>query len=102
MIWSRQSAPRLVLGHHASAPRMLPFLARPVALHGREIHQHKHVIGVTGQGKSKLLASMFAQLHSQGIGCGVIDPHSDLALDCLRLLIDRGERVDGGATRPVH
>jgi hypothetical protein len=76
-------------------------VTRPVALDGRAIHQHKHVIGLTGQGKSKLLASMFAQLHTQGIACGLIDPHSDLALDCLRLLIEGGERVDGGGERPV-
>jgi hypothetical protein len=102
MIWSRPASPRLVLGHeHAVAGWRLPFVTRPVALEGRAIHQHKHVIGLTGQGKSKLLASMFAQLHSQGIACGLIDPHSDLALDCLRLLVEGGERVDGGGERPV-
>jgi len=37
-------------------------------------------------GKSKLLASMFAQLVSQGTPCGLIDPHADLALDALALL----------------
>lgn len=32
---------------------------RPFRLTGSEIATHKHVIGVTGQGKSKLLASMY-------------------------------------------
>lgn len=102
MIWSRPASPRLVLGHERAAGGWhLPFVTRPVALEGRAIHQHKHVIGLTGQGKSKLLASMFVQLHRQGIACGLVDPHSDLALDCLRLLVEAGERVDGGGERPV-
>lgn len=99
--WRRQSSTRLVLGQQVGPGRGLPFHARSVILRDDEIHQHRHVIGLTGQGKSKLLASMFAQLHTQGIPCGLIDPHSDLALDSLRLLIDQGERVDGGGERPV-
>jgi hypothetical protein len=91
---------RLVLGH-ARERSVLPFLPRSVSLRGADVHQHKHVIGLTGQGKSKLLASLFAQLHSQGIACGLIDPHSDLALDCLRLLHERGQRLDGVGERPV-
>ncbi|MGE0229246.1 MAG: type IV secretory system conjugative DNA transfer family protein [Dehalococcoidia bacterium] len=50
---------------------------------------HKHVIGTTGVGKSKFLASTFVQLVEQGIGAALIDPHADLAHDVLRLLADR-------------
>jgi len=41
-------------------------------------------------GKSALMASMFVQLHSQGVACALVDPHSDLALDCLGGLADQG------------
>src|SRR4051812_18491940 len=84
--------PRLLLGTRAERRWWQPLIGQPLELRGRAIHQHKHVIGLTGQGKSKLLASLFAQLHTQGIAAGVIDPHGDLARECLRLLIERGER----------
>lgn len=99
MSWSR--SPQLVLGYQRPLPRVAARFARPLTLRGSEIHQHMHVIGLTGQGKSRFLASKFVQLHTQGIACGLIDPHSDLALDCLRLLIERGERLDGSGERPL-
>lgn len=68
----------------------LPFLARPVALSGRQLARHRHVIGVTGQGKSKLMASMVTQLIAQGIGCALVDPQADLALDVLDGLLTMG------------
>lgn len=43
------------------------------------------------------MASMFVQLHSQGVACCLVDPHSDLALDCLRGLLDRGYFASPGA-----
>jgi hypothetical protein len=91
------TSPRLVLGHTRPLPWPLPFGTRPLALEGAEIHQHRWVQGLTGQGKSKLLASIFVQLHRQGIACGLIDPHGDLALDCLGLLHDQGALVDPAA-----
>ena len=36
------------------------------------------------------MASMFVQLHTQGVACALVDPHSDLALDCLGGLADQG------------
>lgn len=84
-------APQLTLGHVHPAPLRLAAFARPVTLGSVEIASHKHIIGLTGQGKSKLLASTFVQLHRQGIACGLIDPHADLALDCLALLIEQGQ-----------
>lgn len=48
------------------------------------------MIGLTGQGKSKFLASLFVQLFKQGIGCALIDPHADLANDILGALTDAG------------
>ncbi len=47
---------------------------------------HTYVVGITGQGKSKLLEHMLFQDITQGRGCGLLDPHSDLASDTLRYL----------------
>lgn len=99
--WRGASPPRLLLGHAQPAHQIWPWGRQPVVLQGDEIHQHRHVIGLTGQGKSKLLASLFVQLHTQGIAGGIIDPHADLARECLRLLAEGGERLDGGGERPV-
>ena len=78
MRWLTRTRPRLHLGH--SGP---PLLGLPYVLTSREIHTHRHVMGLTGQGKSKLLASIFVQLHTQGVACALIDPHADLAHDVL-------------------
>ncbi len=47
---------------------------------------HTYVVGITGQGKSKLLEHTLFQDITQGRGCGLLDPHSDLASDTLRYL----------------
>jgi len=61
---------------------------RQLMLTGSDLAAHKHVMGVSGAGKSKFLASLFVQLLNQGIPCAVIDPHADLARDILALLIE--------------
>jgi hypothetical protein len=48
-----------------------------------------YVIGMSGKGKSKLLEHCLYQDIAAGRGCGLIDPHSLLADDLLRLLITR-------------
>lgn len=47
-------------------------------------------MGVTGGGKSYYLIKKYTDLVMNGIAASLIDPHGDLADDCLRLLIDRG------------
>ncbi len=81
-LFSRQ--PRIHLG------RTGPLGLRPLTLDRRAFAHHKHIIGTTGVGKSALMASLFVQLHTQGIGACLIDPHSDLAIECLGALADRG------------
>ncbi|TAK30921.1 MAG: hypothetical protein EPO21_18445 [Chloroflexota bacterium] len=76
---------RLTLGTYGP-----PLLNLPLALGQDGIATHKHVIGTTGQGKSKLLASLFLQLLHQNIGCALIDPHADLARDVLSSLVATG------------
>jgi hypothetical protein len=50
---------------------------------------HLYVIGMSGKGKSKLLESCLYQDIAAGRSCGLIDPHSLLVDDLLRLLITR-------------
>lgn len=82
----RKSAePRVLLGtaHHTLWPT-------PVRLSLPEIARHKHIIGVSGSGKSTFLASYVVQLIQQGIGTSLIDPQGDLAMLVMRILADQG------------
>lgn len=51
---------------------------------------HTYVVGLTGRGKSKFLQNLIVQDIIAGRGCGVIDPHGDLAKDVLRDLHSKG------------
>jgi len=57
---------------------------------------HMYVIGISGKGKSKLLEHCLYQDIAAGCGCGLIDPHSLLADDLLRLLITKYVLDDPG------
>ena len=50
---------------------------------------HMYAIGMSGKGKSKLLEYCLYQDIAAGRGCGLIDPHSLLVDDLLRLLVTR-------------
>lgn len=84
-LWPTRRRPALTLGTYGP-----PLVNRPFVLDADEVAAHKHVIGLTGQGKSKFLASLFVQLLNQGVGCALIDPHADLATDILGTLVDTG------------
>jgi len=58
-----------------------------------------YVLGITGQGKSKLLEHCLFQDVTTGRGCGLLDPHTDLAHDLLSYLVgvrhfDRSENIE--------
>lgn len=55
-------------------------------LRAQERTTHMYVVGITGQGKSKLLQHCLFQDILAGRGCGVLDPHTDLAGDLLSSL----------------
>lgn len=75
----------LVLG------RTGPFWPFPLfRLRARERATHMYVVGITGQGKSKLLQHCLFQDILAGRGCGVLDPHTDLAQDLLASLAASG------------
>jgi hypothetical protein len=90
--WFAQHGPRLTLGGIPLFPSLalFSFLSLPYSLGAKDTTSHLHVMGLTGMGKSKLLASIASQLILQGGPCAVIDPHADLADDVLRLLLARG------------
>src|SRR5260370_4383494 len=81
----KQHTLAVTLGHWGRFPFRFPFtLTEP------KLKQHRHVMGTTGQGKSKLLAHFTASLILQDVGCCLIDPHADLARDVLAILVDNG------------
>ncbi|WP_146073595.1 type IV secretory system conjugative DNA transfer family protein [Amycolatopsis sp. CA-126428] len=55
-----------------------PGSGRPLVMSPEDRLRHTYVLGVTGVGKSHLLASMVLQEVSQGFGGLVIDPKADL------------------------
>ncbi len=55
-----------------------------------ERHTHLYCIGTTGQGKSKFLEHLLVQDILAAKGCGLIDPHTDLARDTLSHLASVG------------
>jgi hypothetical protein len=60
-----------------------PFGIRRFWVREAERATHTYVVGITGKGKSKLLEHILFQDITQGRGCGVLDPHSDLVEDLL-------------------
>lgn len=58
----------------------------PLYLSLRRFNTHMYVVGASGQGKSKFLQHVLFELATKGHGCGVFDPHSDLASDLLAQL----------------
>src|SRR5438132_139656 len=68
--WPRPSSPTLVLGTSASGSSLFP---KSLKLTDAQIATHKHIIGVSGVGKSKLLESIFLQLVRKGIGVSLIE-----------------------------
>src|SRR3982074_2434659 len=55
-----------------------------------EIAKHKHILGIAGAGKSKLLEAMWLSLHRQGIGATFLDPQGSSAEFLLRALVGQG------------
>src|SRR5215212_7063119 len=65
---------------------MGPFGVFPVFFSLSSFHTHLYAVGASGQGKSKFLQHLLFELTTKGWGCGVFDPHSDLANDLLSQL----------------
>jgi hypothetical protein len=76
--------------------RLLGHTRRRYTLTPQQLKSHFHVIGVSGSGKSRLLAHLYLSLLERGYPATLIDHHGELAELVLRAL------VAGGAfrTRP--
>jgi hypothetical protein len=78
--------PRVVLG--SAGPFIgqwdLGWFKHSLPLH--QLDTHIYVVGRSGKGKSKWLEGLLYQLITQDQGCGLIDPHADLANNLLKLL----------------
>jgi hypothetical protein len=73
--------PQLDLGTYG------PFGLRRCRLPLSDFDTHLYVVGKTKKGKSKFLEHVAHQLITMGQGCGLLDPHSDLADDLLAYLV---------------
>ena len=47
---------------------------------------HSYIVGRSGKGKSKFIEGFLWQLMTLGQGCGLLDPHADLANNLLKML----------------
>ncbi len=70
--------------------RIGPFGVLPYSIPNHARATHMYVIGTTGQGKSKFIESLLVADIRAGRGCGLVDPHTDLARDTLTNLLSRG------------
>ena len=78
--WTKKSSDTVTIGRYG----MFGTRSLSVSLFSQQ--SHLYCVGKSGQGKSKLLLNLLVQLITQNQGCGVIDPHSDLANDLLMQL----------------
>src|SRR5258708_33469092 len=75
----RSNKPSLPLGHTVEGNKL-------VALDGFNFERHKHIIGISGSGKSSCIAAIVVFLLRLNIAFCLIDPHGDLAKLVLTLL----------------
>ena len=72
--------------HHLYIGRSGPWGLWPVTLPLHDFQTHIYTVGQSGVGKSKFLQHILYELTTKDWGCGVLDPHSDLASDLLAQL----------------
>ena len=72
--------------HHLYVGQAGPWGIWPVLMPLRSFQSHIYAVGQSGVGKSKFLQHILFELTTKGHGCGVLDPHSDLASDLLAQL----------------
>ncbi len=84
--WTKRRAERRIpLGTYRAT-----VFRRFLHLSGDETQSHIHVIGKSGSGKSRWLASFYVNLLRAGYTATLIDPHGDLAKLVLQQLVAEG------------
>jgi hypothetical protein len=86
--------PQVVLGTDLARNRQFILTGSPLA-------QSKLISGISGSGKSRLIAGMCVQLLREGIPFSLIDPHEDLGKGILETLIATGFYKDDRAYSKV-
>src|SRR5581483_4953994 len=71
-----------------------PFFRLPLAIPPHAMRSHFHVMGLTGSGKSRFLASLYLQLIDHGLSATLVDPAGDLARLILTHLVASGRYRD--------
>lgn len=92
----RTSPPRLRLGR--IGPWWFP---RPLWLPLAAIQTHAHLIGVSGSGKSRLLATLFLELLRASEAVTLLDPHGDLARLVVAQLVAEGRLATRAERRRI-
>lgn len=64
-------------------------LERPFGIRPDDRRRHMYVIGKTGMGKTNLIQNMAIQDIRSDRGVGIIDPHGELAEECLKAVPSR-------------
>src|SRR5437762_12128850 len=67
----------------------------------REFTHSRHIIGLPGTGKSKLMESLWLQAFERGYGTLIIDPHGPFAEAALTGLVSRRFFDQSGAFQKV-
>lgn len=78
--------PKIKIGSRGSILDKLGFDFSTFTISPESLKTHMYVVGRSGKGKSKFLEGFLWQLINHGQGCGLIDPHGDLANNLLKLL----------------
>jgi hypothetical protein len=81
--------------------RVGPLRLVPYAIPCQSRATHMYIIGTSGQGKSKFLENLIVNDIRASRGCGLVDPHADLARDTLAHLLSVGFFVDPKAVERV-
>jgi hypothetical protein len=79
-LWFGHTHTKLTIGHRG------PFGLLPISISLKTFNSHLYCVGQSGQGKSKFLQHLLFQLTATEWGCGIFDPHADLASDLLAQL----------------
>ena len=86
----RSKGPRVTLGNIVGTDLFFGRGYQRLSLGPKEIALHKHILGVSGTGKSRLIANLFLSFLRNGIGTTLIDPMGSTAELLLKTLIAQG------------
>lgn len=86
----KEATPESLLPMHRVAYTLGTSGGKPEVVRGKDAASHKHIMGVSGSGKSKESACLATQDINQRRGVCIIDPHGDLVDDILHILLDTG------------